>query len=94
MLNEGRIKLNAKYEHDRFANWKLVQNVLDKLDLDKKINIDRILSGTRSELLEMAQWMVLFYEQNKVGQKRGMKASKEAPATPKTKEQEQEEIIR
>ena len=94
LLNEGRIKIDAKYEHDRYSNWKLVQNVLDKLHLDKTINIDRIISGTRTEVLEMAQWMILFYEQNKLGNRGLKQASKETPASPKSKEEEQEEIIR
>ena len=94
MLNEGRIKTDAKFDHERYSNWKLVQNVLDKLNLDKKINIDRVLGGTRTEVLEMAQWMILFYEQNKLG-KAGLKqASKETPELPKSREEEQDEIIR
>ena len=94
LLNEGRIKTDAKFDYERYSNWKLVQNVLDKLNLDKKINIDRVLGGTRTEVLEMAQWMILFYEQNKLG-KAGLKqASKETPESPKTREEEQDEIIR
>ena len=86
--------MEAKYEHDRYANWKMVQHVLDRLNLDKRINVDRVISGIRTELLEMAQWMILFYEQNKLGKHRLKEATREAPPTPKTKEEEQEDIIR
>merc|ERR1712189_151234 len=76
------------------GNWKMVQHVLDRLNLDKRINVDRVISGTRTEVLEMAQWMILFYEQNKLGNRGLKQASKETPASPKSKEEEQEEIIR
>ena len=94
LLNEGRIKTDAKFDYERYSNWKLVQNVLDKLNLDKKINIDRVLGGTRTEVLEMAQWMILFYEQNKLGKSGLKQASKETPESPKSREEEQDEIIR
>jgi len=65
LLNESRIKFHAIYEHDRLFNWKLIQEVLDKLQVKKLVKVDRILSGNcRTEILEFSQWLILFYEQN------------------------------
>merc|ERR1719197_2350714 len=44
-INEGRIKPNSPYYDDRLKNWKLAQNVLDKLNIELEIKVDLILKG-------------------------------------------------
>ena len=54
-INEARIKPNSPYYDDRLKNWKLAQNVLDKLNIELEIKVDLILKGNTAQLLRIAQ---------------------------------------
>jgi len=94
-INEGRIKPNSPYYDDRLKNWKLAQNVLDKLNIELEIKVDLILKGNTAQLLRIAQWLILFCEENKLSKSKVTSPIKDRNILIKSsKIQQQEQIIK
>jgi len=59
-----KVKFDAKLEHERTKNWKVVQAVFKKQGVQKVLPIDRLNKSRYQDNLEFAQWMYQFWKNN------------------------------
>ncbi|CRG99855.1 EB1 homolog, putative [Plasmodium relictum] len=57
-----KAKWNAKLEYECIINYKLIQNVFNKLGIKKHMDIDKLIKGKYQDNLEFLQWFKAFYE--------------------------------
>jgi RP/EB family microtubule-associated protein len=83
----SKVNFNAKHEYEYLANFKVLQNVFDKLGIDKTIDVTKIVKGKYQDNLEFLQWMKRYFDLNYSGgeynalERRNQKAP---PSTQKT----------
>merc|ERR1719273_781354 len=61
------IKFNAKQEHEYIHNFKALQAVFKKLEVDKTIPVDKIVKGRFQDNFELIQWFKKFFDANDQG---------------------------
>merc|ERR1719189_1442462 len=61
-----KIKFNAKQEHEYIHNFKALQAVFKKLEVDKTIPVDKIVKGRFQENFEFIQWFKKFFDANEL----------------------------
>lgn len=59
-----KVKFNAKLEHDYIHNFKILQNVFKKYEVDKEIPIDKLIKGKFQDNFEFMQWFKKFFDAN------------------------------
>ncbi|EUD65694.1 hypothetical protein C922_03942 [Plasmodium inui San Antonio 1] len=57
-----KVKWNAKLEYECITNYKLIQNVFNKLGIKKHMDIDKLIRGKYQDNLEFLQWFKAFFE--------------------------------
>ncbi|CRG95300.1 EB1 homolog, putative [Plasmodium gallinaceum] len=57
-----KAKWNAKLEYECIINYKLIQNVFNKLGIKKYMDVDKLIKGKYQDNLEFLQWFKAFYE--------------------------------
>lgn len=59
-----KVNFGAKLSHEYVNNYKILQNAFSKLNIDKHIDVDRLISGRYMDNLEFMQWYKRFFELN------------------------------
>lgn len=72
-----KIKFNAKQEHEYIHNFKALQAVFKKLEVDKTIPVDKIIKGRFQDNFELIQWFKKFFDANYQGGDYDAKAARE-----------------
>ncbi|ANQ07883.1 Uncharacterized protein PCOAH_00020020 [Plasmodium coatneyi] len=57
-----KVKWNAKLEYECIINYKLIQNVFNKIGIKKHMDIDKLIRGKYQDNLEFLQWFKAFFE--------------------------------
>lgn len=97
----SKINFDAKYDYDFVKNYKILQNVFDKQNIEKRIPVQKLIKAKYQDNLEFLQWMKNFFDvrysgdeydavgrRNAARRKQGKKIPARAPslATSKTSE--------
>ena len=59
-----RIKFDTKLEHEYIQNFKLLQAAFTKLNVDKAVQVDRLVKGRVQDNFEFMQWYNKFFMAN------------------------------
>lgn len=57
-----KVNWAAKQDFEFVANYKILQNCFSKLNIDRFIDVDRLISGRYMDNLEFMQWFKKFFE--------------------------------
>merc|ERR1719427_762868 len=57
-------KFQAKHEHEYIVNWKLLQTGMQKVKIDKRVEVDKLIKGKFQDNFEFAQWFKKFFDAN------------------------------
>jgi hypothetical protein len=57
-----RVKSGASRPHEMLYNYKLLQQALTALGVDKQVPVDRLVSGVFQDNLEFLRWLKAFYD--------------------------------
>lgn len=58
----SKVNWNAKQSFEFVANYKILQTCFTKLNIERHIDVDRLISGKYMDNLEFMQWFKRFYE--------------------------------
>jgi RP/EB family microtubule-associated protein len=64
----SRVKFNARTEPESIHNFKILQDAFAKMEVDKHIDVDRLVKGKYQDNLEFLQWMKRFHDMHNNGQ--------------------------
>ncbi|XP_023344107.1 microtubule-associated protein RP/EB family member 1 isoform X2 [Eurytemora carolleeae] len=59
-----KVKFSTKLEHEYIQNFKLLQAVFNKLNVEKIIPVDRLVKGRFQDNFEFLQWFKKFFDAN------------------------------
>ena len=59
-----RVKFDTKLEHEYIQNFKLLQAAFTKLNVDKAVQVDRLVKGRFQDNFEFMQWFNKFFMAN------------------------------
>lgn len=59
-----KVKVDARLEHDRISNWKVLQHSFKELKVDKYIPVDRLVKAKFQDNFEFVQWFKKFFDAN------------------------------
>ncbi len=57
-----KVNWAAKQDFEFVANYKILQNSFTKLNIERHIDVDRLISGRYMDNLEFMQWFKRFFE--------------------------------
>eukprot|EP01038_Epipyxis_sp_PR26KG_P005256 gene5256-7304_t len=57
-----KVDWTAKKDFEFIANYKILQNCFTKMNIERRIDVDRLISGRYMDNLEFLQWYKRFYE--------------------------------
>jgi hypothetical protein len=61
-LPMNKLNVEAKYEHEYIKNYRVLQKVFHDNQVDKTVNIERLVKGKERDNLEFMQWLKCFYD--------------------------------
>ncbi|ESU36384.1 Microtubule binding protein [Giardia duodenalis] len=82
-VNMHRVRMNAINEWERSENFKIIQDVLSRNNIDKGIDVNKLVTGKYMDNFEFFQWFKWFFDQNYKGSKSGATESGSANAVTK-----------
>jgi len=62
-----QVKFDANYDYEMLKNYKILQQVFDRIGLDKKIDANKLTKAKYQDNLELLQWFKRYYEVNASG---------------------------
>ncbi|ESU41673.1 Microtubule binding protein [Giardia duodenalis] len=80
-VNMHRVRMNAINEWERSENFKIIQDVLSRNNIDKGIDVNKLVTGKYMDNFEFFQWFKWFFDQNYKGSRTG--ATDSAAKAPK-----------
>ena len=80
-VNMHRVRMNAINEWERSENFKIIQDVLSRNNIDKGIDVNKLITGKYMDNFEFFQWFKWFFDQNYKGSRTG--ATDSAAKAPK-----------
>ncbi|XP_013405034.1 microtubule-associated protein RP/EB family member 1 isoform X1 [Lingula anatina] len=63
-----KVKMNTKLEHEKIANFKVLQDSFRKMGVDKIIPVEKLVKGRFQDNFEFVQWFKKFFDANYDGQ--------------------------
>lgn len=63
-VNMHRVRMNAINEWERSENFKIIQDVLSRNNIDKGIDVNKLVTGKYMDNFEFFQWFKWFFDQN------------------------------
>ncbi len=57
-----KVNWSAKQDFEFVANYKILQTCFSKLNIEKHVDVDRLISGRYMDNLEFMQWFKKFFE--------------------------------
>ncbi|TNJ26982.1 Microtubule binding protein EB1 [Giardia muris] len=66
-VNMQRVRFNAALEWEREENFKIVQDVLSRNQVDRWIEVNKLITGKYMDNLEFLQWFKWFFDQTYKG---------------------------
>ena len=67
IVQMSRVNWGARSEWEFVANYKVLQAACDKLGVDKRIDVDRLIKARYQDNLEFLQWLKKFFDDNSTG---------------------------
>mmetsp|Transcript_39288 Transcript_39288/g.76259 ORF Transcript_39288/g.76259 Transcript_39288/m.76259 type:complete len:265 (+) Transcript_39288:65-859(+) len=58
----SKVNFDAKYDYDYVKNYKVLQGVFDKMNVDKRVPVQRLIKAKYQDNLEFFQWMKNFFD--------------------------------
>mmetsp|Transcript_17367 Transcript_17367/g.32961 ORF Transcript_17367/g.32961 Transcript_17367/m.32961 type:complete len:266 (-) Transcript_17367:161-958(-) len=58
----SKVHFDAKYDYDFVKNYKVLQGVFDKMNVDKRVPVQRLIKAKYQDNLEFFQWMKNFFD--------------------------------
>merc|ERR1719174_3481111 len=62
-----KVNWNARADHDAIPNYKILQQAMQKCNIQKHIEVDKLIRGKYQDNLEMFQWIKSYYENRSQG---------------------------
>lgn len=59
-----KVKLDAKLEHEFINNFKTLQSALKKVNIEKVIQVEKLVKGKYQDNFEFVQWFKKFFDAN------------------------------
>ncbi len=59
----SRVNWGAKSSHEYVANYKLLQNAFNKHNIQRHVDVDKLIRGKYQDNLEFCQWLKAFFDQ-------------------------------
>jgi hypothetical protein len=59
----SRVNWGAKSSHEYVANYKLLQNAFNKYNVQRHVDVDKLIRGKYQDNLEFCQWLKAFFDQ-------------------------------
>eukprot|EP01104_Vermistella_antarctica_P010022 TRINITY_DN2641_c0_g1_i1.p1 TRINITY_DN2641_c0_g1~~TRINITY_DN2641_c0_g1_i1.p1 ORF type:complete len:249 (+),score=78.44 TRINITY_DN2641_c0_g1_i1:156-902(+) len=63
-----KINFNARQEHEYVPNYKVLQVALNRVGIDKHVNVGMLIKGRYQDNLEMLQWFKRYWDVNNNGE--------------------------
>eukprot|EP00468_Gymnochlora_sp_CCMP2014_P004454 CAMPEP_0167756286 /NCGR_PEP_ID=MMETSP0110_2-20121227/9299_1 /TAXON_ID=629695 /ORGANISM="Gymnochlora sp., Strain CCMP2014" /LENGTH=269 /DNA_ID=CAMNT_0007642375 /DNA_START=21 /DNA_END=830 /DNA_ORIENTATION=+ len=57
-----KVDFDAKYDYDFVKNFKIIQNVFDKMSVQKRVPVQRLVKAKYQDNLEFLQWFKNFFD--------------------------------
>lgn len=64
VVQMSRVNWGAKSDWEFIANYKVLQAACDKVGVEKKIDVDRLIKAKHQDNLEFLQWLKKFFDDN------------------------------
>eukprot|EP00892_Ulva_mutabilis_P002204 jgi/Ulvmu1/11985/UM082_0064.1 len=68
MVPLSKVKFNASTEYDMINNYKVLQNVFNKLNVSKSIDVNKLIKGKPLDNMEFMQWLKSHFDKVTAGQ--------------------------
>lgn len=59
-----RVKIDARLEHEYINNYKMLQNCMKKIKIEKVIPVEKLVKGRFQDNFEFVQWFKKFFDAN------------------------------
>jgi len=58
----SKVQFDAKYDYEFVKNYKVLQTVFDKMNIDKRVPVQKLIKAKYQDNLEFFQWMKNFFD--------------------------------